>query len=567
MDDERAGHDVTRIPRSAILLIAFAVAAAATGASAASDAPAPRVEIAADSSAVDPATAAGVTDAPLPPRLRRELDRLAAAAGDPRRRLEEAALLLLAEGWRADRLVLAGGRIAARGARPLPLRVASLRGGEHAAPWRVGETAADPGALAAAGARWLDAMDRRGHPFAQVWFQAEGDGDGLAVTAALVPGPSGPLGELRITGTRRLSPDFLAGFTGLERGAPVSGAAARRGRERLAATGWFESVAEPVLGWDAVAGTVGVLYVVRERARANRVSGVLGGGGGETSGALDLDLFSPFGGGRRWRLAGSWQGGDRSRLQVILREPRLLGWNVDLELGFDRVQRDSTYLQQAFQLDARLPLPAGWEGVAGVGYERSLFEQLEAETSRRRHRFGVAWRSLAPGRHAERRLALTSDLLVKHSSLPGEASRERQVELDGDAAWLQPLRAPWKLRLRGGGRFLLAGEGGFNAAELHALGGALSLRGWDEESFRGDQVAWGSVALAVGDPLELSVFLDYGLGRWHRPEGGRIDFDGRGLGLGLLAPGARGRLSLAVAAGEGAGLSELRLHLRLEADF
>ncbi|MBN2171068.1 MAG: hypothetical protein JW819_07110 [Candidatus Krumholzibacteriota bacterium] len=509
----------------------------------------------------------GVPDAPLPPRLRRELDRLAAAAGEPRRRLENAALLLLAEGWQADRLVLAGGRLDLRGARPRPLRLVSLRGEGPDPPWRAGETAADPGDLVEAGARWLDVMDRRGHPFAQVWFQAEGAGDSLAVTAVLVPGPSGPLGELRFTGTRRLSPAFLAGYAGLDRDTPVSGAAARRGRERLAATGWFEAVDEPLLGWDAVEGTVGVLYTVRERERSSRVTGVVGGGGGETSGALDLDLFSPFGGGRRWRLAGSWQGGDRSRLQVTLREPRLLGWNVDLELGFDRVQRDSTYLQQAFQLDARLPLPAGWEGVAGVGYERSLFEQLEAETSRRRHRFGVAWRSLAMGYHAERRLALTSDLLVKHSSLPGEAPRERQVELSGDAGWLQPLRPPWKLRLRGGGRFLLAGAGGFNAAELFALGGALSLRGWDEESFRGDQVAWGSVALALGDPLELSVFLDYGLGRWHRPGGGRVDFDGRGLGVELLAPGARGRLSIAVAAGEASALSDLRLHLRLEAEF
>lgn len=534
---------MTRILGMAILLLAAALPAAGTDAS------------------------AGASGGALPPVLRRELDRLAAAGGDPRRRLEAAALLLLDAGWRAERLALADGRLAVHGARRHPLRLVS-RGGEAAEPlWREAAAPAGPGALVAAGDRWLQAMDRRGHPFAQVWFRAEPDAAGLAVTAVLVPGPSGPLGELRFTGTRRLSPEFLSGFVDLDREAPLSGAAARRGRDRLAATGWFESVAEPRLGWDAVDGAVGVLYAVRERERSSRVTGVVGGGGGETSGAVDLDLFSPFGGGRRWRLAGSWQGGDRSRLQVTLREPRLLGWDVDLELGFDRVRRDSTYLQQALQLDARLPLPAGWEGVAGVGYERSLFERLAAETSRRRHRFGVAWRSLAPGHRAERRLALTSDLLVKRSSLPGEAPRERQVELDGDAAWLQPLRAPWRLRLRAGGRFLLAGEGGFNAAELFALGGALTLRGWDEESFRGDQVAWGSVALAVGDPLELSVFLDYGLGRWHRPDGGRVDFDGRGLGVALLAPGERGRLSLAVAAGEASSLSELRLHLRLEADL
>ena len=509
----------------------------------------------------------------LPAELDARLEARAAGEAPARERLEEAALLLMEAGWRADSLSLDRAGLRLHGARPETLRIAEFRGDDDLPrPWAEGERFVTPAAVRRGAEGWLDRMDRAGHPFAQIWLHPRREEGRLLLTTQLSAGPAGPLGELRVTGTRRLGEPFLRAMIDLEGDEPLSRTRARRARGRLMATGWFRSVAEPELGWDPVTERVGVLFRVEERPRPNRVTALVGGGGGETSGALDLDLFSPFGQGRRWRVGADWQGRQRSRLDVLFSEPRLLGRGLAMDLLFERVKQDSTFLQLAVEVDLRLPLPAGWEGIAGIGYERSLFglggdEEDDAEMSRRRHRFGLSWRSLAgdPGR--ERRFRLHGDLLIKKGGLTGEEPESRQFALDGQGRWTWRLPRPWKFRLRGGGQLLWAPEGGFNVAELYPLGGAVTLRGYDEEVFRGDRVAHAAAEIALGEPLELSLFLDYGWGRWRREEMPETRFEGWGAGIGLLAPGERGQLSLSLAMGEGRRWEDVRVHLSLDTGF
>jgi hypothetical protein len=511
--------------------------------------------------------------AELPAPLRERLHATATLERPARERLMQAALAIQEAGWAADSLELLGETLQVHGARPDPLRLLETRGEvEQPSPWEIGDTLAAPAPLLTGAEEWLAAMDRCGFPFAQVWLRPARNEGELGLTLLLSGGPSGPLGELRVSGGKRLAESFLTELIDLPEGRPLSRDLARRGRDRLLATGWFLQVADPELGWDPVAERVGLLYRVEERPRPNRIMAFLGGGGGETSGALDLDFFSPFGQGRRWRLGADWQGQQRSRLEMLFSEPRLLGRGLALDLSLGRAKQDSTWLRQEVEVDLRLPLPAGWQGIVGVGYERSLFnlnadEGEGAETSRRRHRFGLAWRSLAgdPGR--PRNLRLQGDLLIKRSSLEGEAPDERQLAVDLAGRWTWRLARPWKLRLRGGGQGLWAASGGFNLAELYPLGGALTLRGYDEEFFRGDRVAHFTSELALGEPLELSLFLDYGWGRWRRPDGPESRFEGWGAGIGLLAPGEHGRFSLALALGESRRMEDIRVHLAVDTGF
>jgi len=509
----------------------------------------------------------------LPSELEADLSRTAALDRPACERLMLAALQVQDAGWAADSLELAGKVLRLHGGRPDPLQLLEIRG-ELAlpSPWTVGETIPSPGPLLAGAEDWLAAMDRRGYPFAQIWMRPSRDQSELGLILLYSSGPAGPLGQLRVSGGDRLAESFLAKLVAMPSKQPLSRDAARRGRDKLLATGWFLEVGEPELGWDPVAERVGLLYRLRERRRPNRIMALFGGGGGETSGALDLDFFSPFGQGRRWRLGADWQGKQRSRLDILFSEPRLLGWGLSLDLGLGRAKQDSTWLRQEVEVDLRLPLPAGWQGIVGIGYERSLFglsavEGEGSETSRRRHRFGLAWRSLSGDAGRPRHARLTSDLLIKRSSLAGEEPEARQLAVELDGRWTWRLAKPWKLRLRGGGQGVWAGEGGFNLAELYPLGGARTLRGHDEEFFRGDRVAHLSSELALGEPLELSLFLDYGWGRWRRVDGPESRFKGWGAGIGLLAPGERGRFSLALALGESRRMEDIRVHLAVDTGF
>ncbi len=429
--------------------------------------------------------------------------------------------------------------------------------------WEPGRLFADAGEVDAESRRWLEAMDRAGHPFAQVWTRplSGAPGDTLAFEAHFIAGPSGLLGEVRVFGGQRLSEDFLSELLRLPRDRAFSLAAARRGRERLAGTGWFSEIAEPELGWDPVERRVGVVYRLSERPRPNRAGILLGGGSGQRFGSVDLSLFSPFGGGRAWSFAADWQSGARSEIVLELREPRVLGQPLDLGLKFFRSLQDSTWLRQSLDLDAELPLPAGWRGRVVWGFERTLFGLEDREISRRRQGLGLRWRGLRPGETGLRRLRLDTDLLIRDE---GDL-REEQWELSGECIWSQPLRGPLKARWRGTGIWLRTREP-LSEAELYPLGGAASLRGWDEEHFRGDRVGSSSLEIIVGRALELAAFLDYGRGR--RDTGEEIlSFEGWGYGLGLRAPGERGSLVLDLALGEGGSISDLRVHLKLETGF
>ncbi|MBC8367278.1 hypothetical protein H8E52_07705 [bacterium] len=429
-------------------------------------------------------------------------------------------------------------------------------------PWSIGETMTAM-QFEKAGEEWLAGMDRSGQPFAQLWTSPLSDaaGDTLDFEAHFLSGPAGPLGEIRVVGGKRLSEVFLAKMMRLPHKTNFSLAAAERGRARLIGTGWFSEIDPPVLGWDPVEAKVGVLYRVRERPRPNRAGLLLGGGSGQQFGSADLALFSPFGGGRSWTLAADWQSGARSEVSLDLREPRILGQALDLGLRFYRSLQDSTWLRQSLDLEVELPLPAGWRGRVVWGFERTLFSQEDREISRRRQGLGLRWRGLSPGETGERRLRMDTDLLIREDG--GES--EEQWELSGEALWAQPLRGQVKARLRAAGVWLRAREP-ISEAELYAMGGATSLRGWDEEHFRGDGVGYTSLEFAVGRGLELAAFLDYGRGR--RDTGEEIlSFEGWGYGLGLRAPGERGSLFLDLALGEGGSISDLRVHLKLETGF
>jgi outer membrane protein assembly factor BamA len=431
-------------------------------------------------------------------------------------------------------------------------------------PWQEGQIFARHEIFIHQSKEWLEAMDQRGYPFAQVWtrpLENSACGDTLNFEANCLSGPSGPLGELRVLGGDRLSEDFLSRMLRPSRRQAFSLKTAREGRARLAATGWFAEMAEPQLGWDPVESRVGVVYRVRERPRPNRVGILFGGGSGKRFGSMDLFIFSPFGGGRNWSIVADWQSGARSDMSLDFREPRVLGQSLDLGLRFHRSLQDSTWLRQSLDIEAEMPLPAGWRGRVVWGFERTLFGLEDREISRRRQGLGLRWRGLIPGRSGERRLRLDTDLLLRED---GDLDEE-QWEVSGDLLWTQSLHGNLKARLRAGGTWLRALEP-LSEAELYSLGGAGTLRGWDEEHFRGDVVGSATLELAFGQGLELAAFVDYGQGR--RDTGDEIiRFEGWGYGLGLRAPGERGSMILDLALGEGSNISDLRVHLKLETGF
>ncbi len=170
----------------------------------------------------------------LPGGLRRRLGVIESQDDIVLARLGAVAISLLESGWVADSLALRDGEIKLAGLRQRQAVFAGSSGEMPVSPpWSEGEIIGAPTRVVRETRDWLAELDRRGFPFAQVWLKPAAEREDGAFEAALLLGPSGGLGGIRLHGAERLRESFLASYMGLDRSRPFSLYEARRGRDRL----------------------------------------------------------------------------------------------------------------------------------------------------------------------------------------------------------------------------------------------------------------------------------------------------------------------------------------------
>ena len=114
----------------------------------------------------------------------------------------------------------------------------------------------------------------------------------------------------------------------------------------------------------------------------------------------------------------------------------------------------------------------------------------------------------------------------------------------------------------------LASEGVFSTgdvepAETYPLGGARSLRGYRENQFRGEKIAWSNLEYRFGG--ESRIFLFYDIGAYYRNiEGWNLK---TGLGFGLRSSSALGTVELSFGVGDRLSLEGTRIHISLIENF
>jgi hypothetical protein len=450
--------------------------------------------------------------------------------------------------------------------------------------------------------RWEDGVQRlleetaeMGHPFTQ-WLVREAKLDTaastLAVEAVLLPGPQVVVGPQTSDLPAGRGESFLRKATGLQRGALYQESALRRARERLLDRGLYAAVGEPVVYLTSSRDTVGVHWPVAPVVRPNRVQVVLGlsrrqDGATELSGQVDLRLPNLGGTGRR--LAASWSndGRSRSHLGFSYLEPLALGTPFDAEGSVDNEVVQDAYSR--FRLDGRLFLPvvAAWGLELGLGWDRSTFPAGElARASRWRARGAFVHRRLDPLRSGWsglfaletvlRQATARADTAALDLESTGRSDRERLLEVDvSGELWLGGATS---MAGRASLREVIA-EGGavIPLSEQYNFGGAQTVRGYREDEFRGERVAYGGVELRLGRPggARVYTFLDLGYFEFSVPEplpqspSRRVQRDGtvHGFGLGLRTGAPGGDISLAVGFPGHVDFDSAKLHVSLLGAF
>lgn len=434
----------------------------------------------------------------------------------------------------------------------------------------------------------LRALGERGHPFASatvVHQQADSSTGDVDLTVLLRVGDPVSISAIHVSGARHTRPEVLARLSGLRPGDRVRESRLREARARLEARPELVEEVESVELTRRGAQEVDVHLHVRQPATTGRFAAAVGAVRGEDdrtrlSGSVDIALLDLFGTARRFEGRWTDDGGARRRLDLRFLEPAVFGSALDLGLELGQRHEDGAY--DTFAAGVRAGLAAGATGTLGlsVGFDRTTFLGEEGRV-RWRQRLGASsglrWR----------RPSGTGGFGHVHSSVEAARVRDTRVEVGGvssvEASVVQTIvefegavgraltpNVAWSTHLSW--RSTETDALPLPRSELWAIGGATTVRGYEEERFLGERIGWGGAELILGPARggQAYGFVDVG---WVQ---GTVAADGRnltrerwlhGFGLGVRSPTALGAIDLSLGFAEGLGLDTGKLHLVLARTF
>lgn len=357
----------------------------------------------------------------------------------------------------------------------------------------------------------LEAMERMGRPGATVRvarLETDSSGTSLSLDLVLDTGSSVILQGIVIHGASRTGTRLVELISGLAPGRRLDAFDAADIAETLDETGMFASVRPPVLL--ATGDSTAIVQFVIEDAAPGAFDAALGyqPGTGGSSGSLvgtgRLALVNPFGGGRRFDVLIDRLPGQVSRAELSASDPFFLSWPVELGGSFIGLQQDSTFGKQTWRLGAAIRLTRALAlTVSGVretarpgtaGTELVAGRQRIPRSDGRFAGLGVRYRSLKGGLNPVRGIVL--EMRVERGSYtrratevvaPGDTTRSsirtRAERLTASGRSFVPLGRRW-VAVTGVDAALVVSDV-YDRTDLIRIGGARSLRGYDEDRFEG----------------------------------------------------------------------------------
>ena len=382
----------------------------------------------------------------------------------------------------------------------------------------------------------------------------------LALTLAVDEGPRLWLRDVEVPSDARTSPGLVARLADLEVGEPLTGYDPEAIRSALQGRPYFRSVGRPTLTVRDDGGTT--VRVPVEESAPGAFDLVLGylppsgpGGSGQLVGSGHLLLEHLFGGGRRVDLTLDRRPGQTSIVDLSVSDPYIAGLPFRLAGTFRGEQRDSTYGERRYGLTAGVPLSRAFELSGRLSWEVVRPGQAGTRLRGRRQRiprsetlfYGVGVRYVSVDRPDNPRRGLRLDVRVdqgqkersrRRLTAAGDTARSsdsfRQDRFRGTVRAFVPLFDRQVAVVGGDGAVLRSRS--YDRSDLFRLGGASSLRGYDEDQFLGTVTLRGLLEYRVQLGRRSYVYAFGDLGYVERPAlgPGRATQSWRpGYGLGM----------------------------------
>ncbi len=407
---------------------------------------------------------------------------------------------------------------------------------------------------------------------------------GLHVAFRVREGSRPVLLGLIVGGRTRASTRFLERVTGLSPGRRLTSFRPGEISKDLRDTGLFDSMAKPVL-LPSTDSTAIVQLVLEDRAPGSFdfALGYLPPSGsrpGTVVGSGNLLLRNLFGGGRSISVELDRLPGQTSSLKAHFADPFVLGLDAGAEATFFGYQQDSTYSKQQYEIGLSFKLKqsvvtahavseVSRPGTAGVRLEngQQLIPNSRARLGGLGFRFGSLGDDTAVGSGvwADIRVLRGRKTFRSGQLQSGDTLRvERQVaqdRIEASLRWRKPLNSSSWLVFGLDLNSIVSDA--IDPSDLYRLGGAKTLRGYDEDRFRGETVSRALFELrrVIQSGSVAYGFLDVGVVGDSSAEERWAVYPG--FGIGLVLESAAGLINVSYGMNLEDGPLAGRVHLGL----
>ena len=368
----------------------------------------------------------------------------------------------------------------------------------------------------------LDHYSGEGYVLAEVAIEAIIPRDSVQhdVVIRVREGIPAQLERVVLQGARRTRPAYVHHTSGLVLGQILKNFDPEEMQRKLEATGMFSRVDLPVLyrGTDSSV----VIHVPVQESPPGAFDLALGyeraeGGKGALVGSGSLALRNLFGGARTLELTLNRAPGQLGYVSVHAETPLVFGLPLSLAGSFEGLQQDSTYGKRDYGAQFGYWVDPSMQIFASVTREIIRPGLAGTEIVDGRQRIPVANALFVGGgiqiRQVDHALSPTRGYLlgmhaehgqkdVESAALPADATREqnrlRQGRLTAQGRVYIPLSR--RSLVVTGGELMLVRSRQLDESDLFRIGGAQSLRGYDEQRFR--------VPFAVRTLVEFRYLLD-----------------------------------------------------------
>jgi outer membrane protein insertion porin family len=351
--------------------------------------------------------------------------------------------------------------------------------------------------------------------------------------------------------------------------------------ERLNRLGLLKSVSDPVI---VMKGRrhIGLLIEIEE-GNSTSFDGVVGyipgesavaGNEGYFTGLVDLSLNNLFGTGRQFSVY--WKKPDRLSEEFSLgfREPWVMGYPLDVGVGLDRTVRDSAFIEWQYELNTRLRIRENFYLVSRLHRRIALPDSASSRTQRLTRNavlngeIGVEYDSryypINPRDGIFYRNTYSYGL--KENFGPSYLLDEDQIKKNErvetihiEFEWFQRIAMNQVLSLQLTGYKISGGR--LQLTDFFWFGGSRSLRGYRENQFRGNVVAWANLEyrFLLNRNSRLFVFNDWGFYQDIRASE-KTDHTLPGYGIGIRLDTGLGIMGIDYGLGRGDTFSQGKIH-------